>query len=125
MIEHPLTPTQPGTAIDDGGPAYPEIFTDLTKGPNGNWPETYSAGGMTLRDAFAMAAPEAPLWEFEPWMREAKPREMPPFSNDGDGLPSNFSAICAWENERKIQIIKQWPYVWADSQIASRKVVRP
>ncbi len=38
--------------IKTGGPAFPEIFTDNRNGP----PDTYSAGGMTLRDYFAAKA---------------------------------------------------------------------
>lgn len=39
---------------DDGGPAFPEVFTDFhaNDGPHGRH-DTYSAGGMKLRDYFA------------------------------------------------------------------------
>lgn len=42
--------------IEDGGSAFPEVFTDI-KGERGDYhSDTYSAGGMTLRDYFAAHA---------------------------------------------------------------------
>jgi hypothetical protein len=46
---------------DDGGGAFPVVRTDIT-GNRGNYmSETYSEGGMTLRDYFAAKALEAIL----------------------------------------------------------------
>jgi hypothetical protein len=44
--------------INDGGPAFPDIVTDLDYHYESEtrWPNTYSHGGMTLRDYFAAAA---------------------------------------------------------------------
>jgi hypothetical protein len=39
--------------IEDGGPAFPEVFTDLEGKGGAYHSNTYSAGGMTLRDWFA------------------------------------------------------------------------
>lgn len=43
---------------DDGGSAFPEVFTDFhaNDGQHGRH-DTYSAGGMSLRDYFAAHAP--------------------------------------------------------------------
>lgn len=41
------------TPIKDGGPAFPEVFTE-TRYENGEqYSHVYSSGGMTLRDWFA------------------------------------------------------------------------
>lgn len=37
--------------MKNGGSAFPEITSD--RGKNGKWEDTYSYGGMTLRDWFA------------------------------------------------------------------------
>ncbi len=47
--------------INDGGSVFPEVFTDV-KGERGDYThDTYSAGGMTLRDYFAAKAMQAAL----------------------------------------------------------------
>lgn len=51
---------------DTGGSAFPEVFTDSRNGVS----DTYSAGGMTLRDYFAAKAMQAmiakmPMYDVE------------------------------------------------------------
>ena len=49
--------------IDDGGPAFPRVVTELVNDVdlNENFPETYSVGGMSLRDYFAAKAMQGHL----------------------------------------------------------------
>lgn len=41
---------------DDGGPAFPEVVTEMCGSRGDYWPETHSIGGMSLRDYFAIRA---------------------------------------------------------------------
>lgn len=44
-------------AKDTGGSAFPEVFSDHDQKSNDQWvTETYTSGGMTLRDYFAAKA---------------------------------------------------------------------
>jgi hypothetical protein len=43
-------------AMGNGGSAFPEVFTDLVAKGGAYCSDTYSAGGMTLRDYFAAKA---------------------------------------------------------------------
>lgn len=45
-------------SIDNGGPAFPEVFTDMKVKGGAVYGNTYSVGGMTLRDWFANSAKE-------------------------------------------------------------------
>lgn len=67
---------------NDGGSAFPEIFTEATYDINGDViADTYSAGGITKRDYFAAAAltgiiampkENRPVsWQGPGWLKEA------------------------------------------------------
>lgn len=46
-------------ALDDGGSAFPEIMTDVRDTHGNSQSDTYSFGGMSLRDYFAAKAMQA------------------------------------------------------------------
>lgn len=79
----------------------------------------------SVRDQFAMAAPEIPLWKFKPVMPTPRPEPLPDDPNDPDSMAPNWQEMSAWDAEQVRQTQIQWPYVWADSQMAARKVVTP
>ena len=131
------------TARDDGGPAFPAPdLGELDFGQRGAYP------GMTLRDYFAAHAPAEPQHWFKPsmppepvadfvypaGMTEAERAE---WNGYGDYLDSGDlkeprirdyyakreafnKAHSAWDAERRIQRCIQWPYAWADAQLAER-----
>jgi hypothetical protein len=115
---------------DTGGPAFPIPDTQL---PNGEW--VWGAGGMTLRDYFAMQAPKDPPHWFEPKMREKpEPKLVDANGNEyanryqakqavgEDGWwDANAGASEEWEKDYLISTMAQWPWFWADIQLEARK----
>lgn len=86
---------------------------------------------MTLRDYFAAHAPTEPLGWFEPRM---PPQPEPAYDHDHPGdrcysmidgsqlcAPVNAAERRAWRDEYNRQYSVQWPYAWADAQLAVRE----
>lgn len=87
-------------------------------------------GGMDLRDYFAAHAPHDPPEWFRPLMSSATP--LPVFRCGGRGEHTDACGfdICgvvnakecqAWGDEHERQRLIQWPYAWADAQLAQRQ----
>lgn len=100
------TPTK---TINDGGPAFP---IETQKDSEG-WIQRYGSDGMSLRDYFAAHAPAEPGWWFDPVMDTEKPDDY-----------ADTAAIRSWEDRRNRERWIQWPYAWADLQIAQRSGTR-
>ena len=123
---------------DSGGSAFPEVFTDekWSEGHSNFQRDTYSAGGMTLRDYFIAHAPVEPWLIYQPVM---PPRPTPGIWHNEDGSRhySTFSAaekecgdncylsnqaeLDAWDVEKKFQHYAQWPAYWADAMLKARQ----
>lgn len=118
------------TTKDTGGPAFPTP-EDWT--PQGNL--IPGSSGMTLRDYFAMHAPnEVPHWFF-PKMREKPEHRL--VDKNGNVYKSAYLADEAvgaegwwdanndarkeWEKDYVVSKVAQWPWFWADIQLEARK----
>lgn len=130
----------------DGGPAFP--VADVAAAVPGTEEVMKAiARGMSLRDYFAAHAPVEPQAWFEPAMAEPRQKIPSPLDLSDDDRhhwrnydecdPEDFHdrpqlqdwlqrrrvAVAkaeAWDLERAKQRLIQWPYAWADAQIAER-----
>lgn len=125
---------------NDGGPAFPEIQTAMPNEREGRYhPETYSTGGMSLRDYFAAHAPiEIHSW-FNPVLPE-RPQDEWGATNSGmrfmnynaaakwcqehvECTPTNrqWEAQAEWDKSIERERLIQWPYAWADAMLKARQ----
>lgn len=103
----------------DGGPAFPLVAEKVE-----NHPRYYNSAGMTLRDYLAAHAPKRPQRWFVPRMPE-RPAEIydheHPSENCWDCMPRNWRERQEWNDVYATERLIQWPYAWADAQIAERE----
>jgi len=107
--------------VNDGGPAFPKL--QEFDGNNNPMPD-----GMSLRDVFAVHAPSEPQAWFTPTMKEDRPVPVKLNGVIVDSDDPVFDAKCAnikevreFDKEYAKQTSIQWPYAWADAQIAERE----
>lgn len=118
----------------DGGRPDLAAMQDTTKGPR-EIPRSPDAAaravaGMELRDYFAAHAPA----EYASWYTPTMPpRPEPLFDHDHPNAPQcqrdpyfdcravNAEELSAYDDERRGQYERQWPYAWADAMLEARK----
>lgn len=105
---------------DDGGPAFPTT-NYYDERPYG------ITDGISTRDYFAAHAPKHYASWFSPVMA---PRPLPKYDHEHPSDRCGFDTACdpvngeelsAYDDERRAQYERQWPYAYADAMLIERK----
>jgi hypothetical protein len=113
----------------DGGPAFPRPASEFTESGtllDGNI-AVPATNGMSLRDYFAAHAPHEMAGWYVPTMPPRPPIEWGhdhpherQCEREYDCVPVNVDELSAYDDRRREEYERQWPYAWADAMLAER-----